>query len=110
MCCAAKDFSDVDGDRLAGRRTWLVLFGARGAARLLAILAITGAGCVLTISLNAHISVVPACVIAVGSAMLAVSAARYGNDPDRRARRRPYRVFMATQYATNLALIVFVGG
>ncbi|HEY2167470.1 MAG TPA: UbiA family prenyltransferase, partial [Jatrophihabitantaceae bacterium] len=33
LCCAAKDFSDVDGDRLAGRRTWPVLLGHRAAAR-----------------------------------------------------------------------------
>lgn len=109
-CCAAKDFSDVDGDRLAGRRTWPVVFGARGAARLLGVLAVAAAGCVLGISLDADISVVPADVVAVGSAALAVSARRHGNSPDRRARRRPYRVFMTTQYATNVALIVFVGG
>jgi len=109
LCCAAKDFSDLEGDRLAGRRTWPVVFGARSAARLLALLAVCGAGVVMVTSQLAGMTPFPAIVVSCGSVVLGASALRHADAPDRRARRRPYRVFMLTQYLTNGALIVLLG-
>jgi 4-hydroxybenzoate polyprenyltransferase len=109
LCCAAKDFSDLDGDRLAGRRTWPVLLGARSAARLLALLAMCGAAVVVVTSQLAGLTPLPAIVISTGSVVLGASAIRHADSPDRQERRRPYRVFMITQYITNGALIVLLG-
>lgn len=108
LCCASKDFSDIDGDRLSGRHTWPVVLGARPAARLLAILAVTGAGCMLTTTLLTAMTVVPVAVMGTGSVALAITARSSAARSLRRVRRRPYRVFMATQYATNAAVMLFV--
>jgi 4-hydroxybenzoate polyprenyltransferase len=105
LCCASKDFSDVDGDRLAGRHTWPVVLGPRGAAQLLGGLAVLGSGTALAGSVVAGVAVVPAAVLVSGSLLLAAVAFASSSKPDRSTRRRPYRAFMATQYAANLAMI-----
>jgi 4-hydroxybenzoate polyprenyltransferase len=102
LCCAAKDFSDVDGDRLAGRRTWPVIMGPRGAAVLLTVLALTGSAGGLVTARTAHTTPLPALVLCAGSVALCLTALASGTAASRAARRRPYRVFMCTQYATNL--------
>jgi 4-hydroxybenzoate polyprenyltransferase len=104
-CCASKDFSDIAGDRLGGRRTWPVLLGAERAAKVLAIVAIACGACVLTGSVLGGVSPLPAALIVSGSIVLAGVTLASASAQDRTVRRRPYRVFMATQYATNLALI-----
>ena len=67
LCCAAKDFSDIDGDRAAGRRTWPVLIGGRRASRILACLAVGGAGATIGAARVAAVPALPAFVIAGGS-------------------------------------------
>jgi len=106
LCCASKDFSDVEGDRLAGRRTWPVTLGPGPAARLLAAVAIAFASTSLVLCFVSRVSIAPGCVLVAGSALVAFAAVSSAAGPDRATRRRPYRAFMATQYATNLALIV----
>lgn len=106
LCCAAKDFSDVEGDRAAGRRTWPVLLGARRAALLVAVLAIAGATAIALAAHADHLPSMTAVPLALGSITLGVSALASAQASDRRTRRRPYRAFMATQYATNLALLL----
>lgn len=105
LCCASKDFSDVEGDRLAGRRTWPVLLGQRGAAYLLASVAVSGGIAALVGSVLARVAVAPAAVLMAGSILLAVVGVESAARAERTVRRRPYRAFMATQYAANLAMI-----
>ena len=110
VCCGAKDFSDVDGDRVAGRRTWPVVLGPARASRLLAALAVSGALGALTATVVMGASLVPAVVLLAGSIMVAVASLRCAAATGRDVRRRPYRLFIATQYLTNLALIILDAG
>jgi 4-hydroxybenzoate polyprenyltransferase len=105
LCCASKDFSDVDGDRLAGRHTWPVLFGPRGAAQLLGAVAIIAGAAALVWSVQAGVGVAPAVVLLCGSILLAVVGLVSAAKPERATRRRPYRAFMATQYVANITMI-----
>jgi 4-hydroxybenzoate polyprenyltransferase len=106
LCCASKDFSDVAGDRLAGRHTWPVMFGPARAARLLAVVAVSCGLAALVGSIVGRVSIVPACVVLAGSVLLAGTAVVSAAVSDRAVRRRPYRVFLATQYAVNVAFIL----
>jgi 4-hydroxybenzoate polyprenyltransferase len=110
LACAAKDFSDADGDRLAGRRTWPVLLGGRGAATCLRICALAGSLVMVAAALVVDATLWPAAlVIVTGSVALSRSCAAsvaLGAEPSRSARRRPYRTFMLTQYGANLALVL----
>lgn len=105
LCCASKDFSDIDGDRLAGRHTWPIVLGPRAAARLLAVIALAASGLAVTGAILARTWIVPAAVLCCGSLMLAVVSVKSATNPDRSTRRRPYRAFLATQFAANVALI-----
>lgn len=108
VCCVSKDFSDVAGDRAAGRRTWPVVLGASGAARLLATLAPVTAAGFLVSSITTRASVIPALTLLAGSIVLTGTGLRCASAADRPRRRRPYRVFMVTQYIANLSIMTFV--
>lgn len=107
LSAATKDFSDVEGDRLAGRRTWPIVLGDRRARQLVAVcsaalglvfavLAVVGHGAVPMASATAGI----------GGAALAAAALRCPATGGRATRRRPYRILMVTQYAVNGALLL----
>jgi 4-hydroxybenzoate polyprenyltransferase len=105
----AKDLSDIEGDRAAGRRTVPVIFGESrahvviAAAAVLVGAAFAAAGSLLSASL-----VIPAVVLSGGAVAVAtVSASRFSLG-DRRSRRRPYRAFMITQFAVPLSLLVLL--
>ncbi len=106
LCCASKDFSDVDGDRVAGRHTWPVVLGPRRAANLLAVLALGGSTTVLVIAVATGAHPLPAATLLLGSILLAAITSRSAIASDRNVRRRPYRMFVATQYATNGAMLM----
>jgi 4-hydroxybenzoate polyprenyltransferase len=107
VCCASKDFSDAPGDRLAGRRTWPVVLGARRGAELLAGSAVAvGSGFAVTIAVIDQHYLPAGLVLAFGSLLLAAVAVMTATSARRQTRRRSYRAFMTTQYATNLALIM----
>jgi 4-hydroxybenzoate polyprenyltransferase len=106
VCCASKDFSDVDGDRVAGRRTWPVVLGPRRAAHLLSVLAVAASALALSVAVQTGADPLPALALVFGSIMLARVASRSAIAPDRAARRRPYRTFVAAQYATNGAMLI----
>jgi 4-hydroxybenzoate polyprenyltransferase len=106
LCCASKDFSDIDGDRLAGRHTWPVIFGPRRAAQLLSVLAVGAAVCVLIVAVELSANPLPAMSLTIGSILLARVAAQSALASDRAARRRPYRMFVTTQYAANAAMVI----
>jgi 4-hydroxybenzoate polyprenyltransferase len=97
----AKDRPDVDGDRAAGRRTLPILLGERRTRLLIAALALGVAVTALLIALGNHVQRPFAGTLLVGACLMAVRLiARQGPD-----RRRPYRLFMATQYAAHLMVI-----
>ncbi|MDP9093153.1 MAG: UbiA family prenyltransferase [Actinomycetota bacterium] len=106
VCCAAKDFSDIDGDRVAGRRTWPVVLGPRRAAHLLSVLAVAASVIALWAAVQLDATPLPALALVVGSLTLARVASKSANAPDRIARRRPYRYFVVAQYATNGAMLI----
>jgi 4-hydroxybenzoate polyprenyltransferase len=101
----AKDLSDVEGDRLAGRRTLPILVGERSARRLLAVVAGLVAlsfGAVAGIS-SARLGWCAGAVligaVAVGRSSVAAPAVE-----SRERARVPYRLFMWTQHATHIVL------
>jgi 4-hydroxybenzoate polyprenyltransferase len=108
VTCAAKDFSDTEGDRLAGRRTWPVVMGRRRAAACLRICAITASLVMVAAALLIDASLWPAAlVLATGSVALGRTCAVSMNpatESSRAAHRRPYHIFMCTQYCAHLAL------
>jgi 4-hydroxybenzoate polyprenyltransferase len=106
ICCATKDFSDIAGDRMAGRRTWPILLGASRAARVLAALAVAAAASCAAFTLTLGDGVGTGLVLASGSVLLAAVLLRTAAAPQRHVRRRSYRTYMATQYAANFALMI----
>lgn len=102
----AKDLSDVPGDRLAGRRTWPVVFGERRARLLLiAVAATVGVAFVIgAATVNARMLWCAATLCAGALAIAAVSL-RMPATAVRPRTRLPYRVFMWTQYAGHVVAV-----
>lgn len=102
----AKDFSDIEGDAAAGRRTWAVTLGERRTRVLVAVGAcFVGASFTAGALRWAPEQLPTACVVLVGG--LALAAVTLGGNAadDRHLRRRPYRFFMVTQHCAHLALL-----
>lgn len=102
-CCGAKDFSDVDGDRAAGRRSWPVQLGMHRAAILVSVLAL--AVSLLLVGLGVLVpAVLPVAVmLLVGSGCVAAQFMRCR--AGRSEWRAPYRAFMFTQLGANLGAL-----
>ncbi|MDP9850008.1 UbiA family prenyltransferase [Streptosporangium lutulentum] len=102
----AKDLSDVAGDRAAGRHTLPLLWGERR-AKLAIATAATAVGAAFFL---AALTVAPgllfvAGLVLTGSVVLAVVALGRWSKGDRVAQRRPYRIFMITQYSGHLSVL-----
>jgi 4-hydroxybenzoate polyprenyltransferase len=100
-----KDLGDTVGDAAAGRRTVPVVRGERFALILAAVVALGLAGSLN--ALAAHwvpVLVVPGLAMLAGALVLTVVTHRRRAQSSRHQRRRPYRVFMATQFAIHLSL------
>jgi 4-hydroxybenzoate polyprenyltransferase len=99
----AKDFSDVLGDALTGRRTCAVVRGVRGAARRLSLNAFgVGLGFLAGAILIDDLLIWPAAVVVLGAAAVAYGC-RPG--PARIQPRRSYRAFMVTQYLAHAVVL-----
>lgn len=98
---STKDFSDINGDRLAGRRTLAVALGLRRAARMAAGVSAVAVGAVVIASISAQISLIPVLMLGAGTGGLALACNKAIRAHDRAGLRVPYRVYMATQYAVN---------
>lgn len=101
-----KDISDVPGDRAAGRRTLPVVLGESRARRVMALLALTVGVLALALIRHTALALLPMGVVLLcGAGLLAVSlfgvGSRAGTKPG-----RPYRVFMMTQYAAHVLVVV----
>ncbi|WP_051386076.1 UbiA family prenyltransferase [Actinokineospora inagensis] len=101
---STKDLADAVGDRLAGRRTLPVLLGEQPARVVMAVAAsLVGWAFVACASASGYLLPV-AIVVAVGSVALALVALGSAGTGGRSTKRRPYQVFMTTQYAAHLTL------
>jgi 4-hydroxybenzoate polyprenyltransferase len=105
MSCGVKDFSDMFGDYVSGRTTWPILLGPQRAAQLIGALSV-GCAVVLVVLGSASPAVqAPALVLLAGSLALAGSLKLGSQTPEKTLGRRPYRVFMLTQYSTNITVL-----
>ncbi|TWP53783.1 homogenitisate phytyltransferase [Lentzea tibetensis] len=104
---ATKDLSDTAGDQIAGRRTLPVVLGDRAARAAMAIGAsLVGWGFLLASLLWMPSLAQAGFVVCAGSIVLAIVVTSAVSQGDRFSRRRPYRVFMITQYAAHLVLLM----
>lgn len=104
-----KDFSDVEGDALAGRRTPQIVW-RRSGARLLAsanALAV-GAGYLTAALAWAPLLVPSALVVSAGAVVVAVLTRTTRNSAGRDRLRLPYRAFMVTQYGAHAVLLAWL--
>jgi 4-hydroxybenzoate polyprenyltransferase len=106
LVSVCKDFSDVEGDLREGRRTLPVSWGVSAAARLTLAMALSGAVALVVTAETIAPRLAPASWVALaGSVMVAARLARLRTG-DRHQLRAPYRMFVATQFAVNLAAMV----
>ncbi|WP_410672157.1 UbiA family prenyltransferase [Amycolatopsis sp. cmx-4-68] len=107
---STKDLADAKGDRLAGRKTLPVLLGD-GRARAVMAVAASSVGWTFTILCAVRgIGILPAAVVVLaGSAALSGTVLTSLSRGGRSAQRRPYRVFMVTQYCAHIALFGCLG-
>jgi len=101
---AAKDFGDARGDLLAGRRTLPVLFGATRARSWVTVTSTSVA--LVGVALTAVFPAVwPLTLLLPAAVWVGVLARRISPQSTRAQQRRPYQVFMASQYSVNILAI-----
>lgn len=105
LASASKDFSDVIGDRAAGRRTAPVELGLALASRDLAASTTAAATLLAAVSLGLGVQPIPAGVVVAGSATLTFVLMASRNTRASIAARTPYRIYMVTQYAACAGLL-----
>lgn len=104
-----KDLSDTEGDALTGRRTLPVILGDRLARTVMSASAsIVGWGFVVSCAVWQRWLLPEAAVLCIGSAILSVVALASGTSTHRAVNRRPYRIFMITQYLTHAVLVLSI--
>jgi 4-hydroxybenzoate polyprenyltransferase len=102
----AKDLSDVEGDRRAGRKSGPVAWGedvARWAVSGAALC--IGVGSLFSAALFAPDLLGSAVVLTCGASVVAALALSPWSRGERPTRRRPYRAFMLTQYCAHLVVL-----
>jgi 4-hydroxybenzoate polyprenyltransferase len=106
---STKDLSDTTGDRLAGRRTLPVILGERRARVVMAGAAsLLGWTFAILATLRVSHLLPVADVVCTGSIALTTAALTRVDTADRAVKRRPYKVFMITQYLGHIALFVTI--
>ncbi len=103
-----KDLSDVKGDKQTGRRSGPVVWGEDVARIVFSGVALClGGGYILSAAFFASGLLISALVLASGAVAVAVITLGPWSRGDKSRRRRPYRMFMLTQYGTNLAVLIW---
>ena len=102
---STKDFSDVAGDRLAGRRTLPITLGPPRAAACVIVATATTTIVLVATTTVAGTALLAGSIVAVGSIRIPLGFRAVTNWGDRRSTRRPYRAYMSTQYAATCAMI-----
>lgn len=105
VASASKDFSDVIGDRAAGRCTAPVELGLALASRHLAASTTAAASLLAAVSLGLGVQPIPSSVVVGGSATLAFVLVVPRTTRASIAARTPYRIYMVTQYAACAGLL-----
>lgn len=102
-----KDLADAEGDRQAGRRSGPIAWGENTARVVYSLMALC-LGQVFTFwaAIFATNLLLPAGVLMVGASIVAILLLGPWSKGSRLELRRPYRAFMATQYAAHLVIIV----
>jgi 4-hydroxybenzoate polyprenyltransferase len=106
----AKDLGDVTGDAAAGRRTLPVIYGESRVRLVVPISAASLATAFFVVS--ARLSwwlAAPGAVMLTGPGTVTLLSMTQLSHGDRSHLRRPYRAFMATQFAVYLAVIASIG-
>jgi 4-hydroxybenzoate polyprenyltransferase len=102
-----KDLSDVQGDRQTGRKSLPIAWGD-WAARLAvsAIATAVGTAFLLAALWFRESLLIPTIIVFFGGVTVAViTLVLWDGSADKKKRRRPYRAFMLTQYAANIAVV-----
>jgi 4-hydroxybenzoate polyprenyltransferase len=103
-----KDLSDVEGDRLAGRKSGPIAWGEQRARVAYSVAALLmGAAFTLYALIAATNLVAPAFIMAVGAVAVAALTLGSWGKGKKESRRRPYTAFMVTQYAANAVVVFF---
>ena len=101
-----KDLSDIEGDEQAGRRSGPVIWGEEVSRLVFSGAALSlGGGCLLSAATFAPSLLIPAFVLTFGAVAVAVITLGPWSRGDKSRRRRPYKVFMLTQYGVALAVM-----
>lgn len=102
----AKDLPDMQGDAAAGRRSLMLIWGEAATRRFLAIAAVTIAIAFSLVSVfGLPLLRWPAAALVIGASALAPASLSRISTGGRSRRRRPYRIFMLTQYAVNVCML-----
>lgn len=103
-----KDLSDIEGDKRAGRSSGPVVWGEGRARLVFSTVALSIGTTYLLLALTfVPDLILSAMVLAAGSTAVAAVTLGPWSRGDRSRRRSPYRVFMLTQYGTNLTVLVY---
>lgn len=105
LASPAKDLSDIDGDRLDGRRSLPVVLGPVAASQWIAAVSLVwSVVLVVTIRLAAAQLGPVAWIALAGTIAFAIRLVAVRPGQSRKVLRRPYRALMLTQFAVNAAL------
>lgn len=105
-----KDIPDLPGDAKAGRRSIPVVWGEETARRGISASALSIGGAFLILATLFAKELLPqAMAVGVGAAALATVTLGPWSRGEGSILRRPYRVFMLTQYAANATVVLFWG-
>lgn len=103
-----KDLSDMEGDERVGRRSVPVIIGENSSRLVFSGVALClGFAYLLSAMIFAPHLMVPAFLLMVGAAAVAMVMLGSWSRGGRSRRRRPYKVFMFTQYGANLVVLVW---
>jgi 4-hydroxybenzoate polyprenyltransferase len=101
-----KDLSDVEGDRIAGRRSWPVMWGERRARIAICCVALGAGTAFLAAAIAVAPAMVPASVVTLaGFVTIGVVVLSTAGRGPRSHRRRGYRTFMISAYCAHVAAI-----
>lgn len=102
-----KDLADARGDQQAGRRSGPVVWGENAARVIYSMMALClGQAFILWAAIFATNLLLPAFVLIAGASIVAILLLGPWSKGSNLKLGKPYRAFMATQYATHLVIIV----
>lgn len=103
-----KDLADVQGDRETGRKSLPIVWGDRAARfAVSAVAATVGTGFLLVALWSMGSLLIPSITVFFGGVAVAtMTLGPWDRSADKKKLRKPYRAFMLTQYAANMAVVI----